>query len=263
MEQTRLQRPLIHCITNPISIHDCANAVLAVGARPIMAEHPREAAEITASADALALNLGNITDARMESIRLSLAEANRCGIPVILDLVGIACSSLRLHYARSLLADSSVTILKGNSSELRALAGIEQHSIGIDAGVGDSFSSENALSLAPVLTALSRQTDALLLATGADDLIWQGEHAWLGHNGVPMLSSITGTGCMLGVLTASYLAHGTPLEAALLAVSVMGIAGEAAETHKGSGTFALQLMDALSTLTFDQLTENINLEQLL
>lgn len=263
MKQVRLQKPLIHCITNPISIHDCANAVLAVGARPIMAEHPEEVAEITATSQALALNLGNITDARMESMQIALAEANAHGIPVILDLVGVGCSTLRLRFARNLLKQFSFSILKGNASELRALAGVTQHSIGIDAGSKDQISSENAAQLTPELTKLSRDTSTVLLATGANDLIWQNDHAWLGCNGVPMLSSITGTGCILGVLTASFLACAAPLDAAKLSVSLLGIAGEKAETPKGTGTFATNLMDALSTLTPEDIEKSIQLEQIL
>ena len=93
------EKPLIHCITNPISIHDCANVVLAVGARPIMAEHPAEVTGITASAGALMLNLGNITDARIESMKRSMRTAMENKIPVLLDLVGVACSDLRLDLA--------------------------------------------------------------------------------------------------------------------------------------------------------------------
>lgn len=228
-----------------------------------MAEHPAEVAKITAASQALALNLGNITDVRMQSMKTSLSVANAHGIPVILDLVGIGCSTLRLEFARNLLKDFSFSILKGNASELRALAGIPQHSIGIDAGRIDRITSANVLLLAPELTKLSKETDAVLLATGANDLIWKDEHGWLGHNGVPMLSSITGTGCMLGVLTASYLACGSPLDAARLSTSLLGIAGETAETDKGMGSFACRLMDALSTLTTEDIETKINLEQIL
>lgn len=99
----RKTKPLIHCITNPISINDCANAILACGARPIMAEHPLETEEITLSAKGLALNLGNITDARMQSMKISAAAACKAGIPFVLDAVGVACSHLRLSYARDLI----------------------------------------------------------------------------------------------------------------------------------------------------------------
>ena len=99
----REKQPLIHCITNPISINQCANAILAIGARPIMAEHPLEVQEITETAAALMLNLGNITDARMLSMKTSHLAAKGKNIPVILDAVGIACSRLRRDYIAELL----------------------------------------------------------------------------------------------------------------------------------------------------------------
>lgn len=100
---TKENSPLIHCITNPISIHGCANMILAVGARPMMAEHPLEVEDITRTAGALMLNLGNITDARMESMRRSARVAMECGIPILLDLVGVTCSRIRMELARELI----------------------------------------------------------------------------------------------------------------------------------------------------------------
>ena len=110
---TRAAQPLIHCITNPISIHDCANIILAAGGRPIMAEHPAEVAEITRSSHALALNLGNITDARMKSMPESLKTAASLHIPVMLDLVGTACSNLRYEFAQKLMNIHMPELLKG------------------------------------------------------------------------------------------------------------------------------------------------------
>lgn len=126
----RETQPLIHCITNPISIHDCANVILATGARPIMAEHPKEVEEITAVSSALMLNLGNITDVRMESMRLALAQANRDKIPVILDLVGVTCSHLRRRFAESLLEEGQFAVIKGNISEILAVASLPFHGTG-------------------------------------------------------------------------------------------------------------------------------------
>ena len=129
----RDRRPLIHCITNPISINQCANAVLAAGARPIMAEHPAEVKEITESADALVLNLGNITDVRMESMEIALRAAKEKGIPVVLDAVGTACSGLRREYAARLLATAKPAVLKGNYSEIYALYRTAYRASGVDA----------------------------------------------------------------------------------------------------------------------------------
>lgn len=202
----REKSPLIHCITNPISIHDCANVILAVGARPIMAEHPGETEEITRVSSALMLNLGNITDARMESTRLSLRTANACGIPVLLDLVGVTCSRLRREYAKELLKTGQFSVLKGNISELLAISGLPYHGTGIDAGAQDAVTDENEREICAAMAEFAAFRDCAVLATGKRDLIAGDGHAYLLENGDPMLSRITGTGCMVGAMTAAYLA---------------------------------------------------------
>ena len=138
-EQIRQHRPLVHCITNPIAIHDSANIVLAAGGRPIMAEHPQEVEEIVRTAQVLVLNLGNITDVRMSSMKKAFQEALKNRVPTVLDLVGIQCSSLRLHYAKELLEIGSPTVLKGNMSEMRKQAGLSTYGTGVDAGERDRF----------------------------------------------------------------------------------------------------------------------------
>ena len=129
----RERSSLIHCITNPISINQCANAILAVGGRPIMAEHPREVSEITATAGALMLNLGNITDVRMEAMRLSARTAAEHGTPILLDAVGVACSKLRRDYACGLLEGVTPAVIKGNYSEINALYQESYRASGVDA----------------------------------------------------------------------------------------------------------------------------------
>ena len=108
---------LIHCITNPISINDCANLILALGAKPIMACHPDEVESITSNSSALALNLGNFDDIRAKSMMISAKCAKENKIPFILDLVGVACSTLRLNYAKELVSLYCPTVIKGNISE--------------------------------------------------------------------------------------------------------------------------------------------------
>ena len=120
-ESVTKKKTLIHCITNPISINQCANAILSIGAKPIMAEHPKEVCEITDTANALMLNIGNITDARMKSIMLSLKTARGKAIPVLLDVVGTACSKFRRKYVLKLLKTYNPSVVKGNYSEIVAL----------------------------------------------------------------------------------------------------------------------------------------------
>ncbi len=266
-DNTKASAPLIHCITNPISIHDCANVILAAGARPIMAEHPAEVEEITGSASALMLNLGNITDARIKSMQLALKRANQNHIPVLLDLVGVTCSSLRRQFAGKLLAEGSFAVIKGNISEILAAADLPFHGTGIDAGSQDAISDQNEIWYCETAKALAKRLNCTVMATGKKDLIADPYGAYLLSNGHEALSGITGTGCMVGALAASYLpastqhtakktgdgalknacqclSNGTP--AALLAAISMGIAGEhAAVISKGPGSFQAALLDEL------------------
>lgn len=141
------QAPLIHCITNPISINDCANVVLALGAKPIMAEHPKEVHEITAFAKALAVNLGNITDARAESIFISGGVAKNAQIPCVIDVVGAACSALRMELAQRFIRECAPCVIKGNLSEIKALAGVDSAAQGIDVGQKDSVNGKDTQKL--------------------------------------------------------------------------------------------------------------------
>ena len=134
LQRIKADSPLIHCITNHISIHDCANALLALGASPIMAEHPGEVAEITATSQALMVNLGNISDSRMEAIAAAGETARTHHIPCMIDLVGVGCSQLRRSFAHGFLLRAHPAVIKGNESEIRAICGVEHHARGIDNG---------------------------------------------------------------------------------------------------------------------------------
>ena len=262
--------PLIHCITNPISIHQCANAILAVGARPMMAEHPKEVREITQSADALLLNLGNITDARMESMLISAKAAKQKGIPIVLDAVGVACSTLRRSFARELLKTVSPTVIKGNYSEINALYYEKYYSVGVDADASleQAFVSRTAV-------ALARKYQAVILASGKADIITDGNRLVYVNNGTPQLATVTGTGCMLGALCATYLtgaakADGVPgsktekssvMDAVITACAVLGICGKFSETEQGSGSFMTNLMNTLSILKDADIEKYLDVEE--
>lgn len=253
----RKKQPLIHCITNPISINQCANAVLAIGARPIMAEHPAEVHEITQTADALMLNLGNITDARMRSMKVSAQTAKGKGIPVIVDAVGIACSKLRWNYLAELLENAAPTVIKGNYSEVYALYQANYRCSGVDT---DVTISEDRICHAAV--ELAKKYHTTILASGKTDIVTDGRRIVKLKNGTPQLSTVTGTGCMLGALCAAYLSVCLGLDAAVTACAVLGICGEIAQTEKGSGSFMVNLMDALSCLSDSEIENMIDLEVL-
>lgn len=269
------EAPLIHCITNPISINDCANILLAIGARPIMAEHPDEVAEITAIAKGLALNLGNITDARMASMKISAGAAKDKGIPFVLDLVGLSCSRLRQKYAKELLQIAVPDIIKGNISELRTLLGLPTTpGMGVEAGQKEMVTKENALEYARIFQKQAREYHTLLLATGPIDLVVSSEEAYTIANGSNALASITGTGCMNNVLAGACLAgvHGINSQAtnntlaAILSCLLLGIAGENIQDiylNQGPGSFHYSLMDSISKLTPQTIAQQCNITKLI
>lgn len=269
------EAPLIHCITNPISINDCANILLAIGARPIMAEHPDEVAEITAIAKGLALNLGNITDARMASMKISAGVAKDKGIPFVLDLVGLSCSRLRQKYAKELLQIAVPDIIKGNISELRTLLGLPTTpGMGIEAGQKEMVTQENALEYAKIFQKQAMEYHTILLATGPIDLVVSSEEAYIIANGSNALTSITGTGCMNNVLAGACLAgvHGISSQAAnntlaaILSCLLLGIAGENIQDiylNQGPGSFHYSLMDSISKLTSHTIAKQCNITKLI
>lgn len=269
------EAPLIHCITNPISINDCANILLAIGARPIMAEHPEEVAEITAIAKGLALNLGNITDARMASMKISAGVAKDKGIPFVLDLVGLSCSRLRQKYAKELLQIAVPDIIKGNISELRTLLGLPTTpGMGVEAGQKEMVTQENALEYARIFQKQAREYHTILLATGPIDLVVSSEEAYIIANGSNALASITGTGCMNNVLAGACLAgvHGISSQAtnntlaAILPCLLLGIAGENIQDiylNQGPGSFHYSLMDSISKLTPHTITQQCHITKLI
>lgn len=251
-----LRHPLIHAITNPISINQCANAILSTGARPIMAEHPMEVAEITRTSQALLLNLGNITDVRMESMIISAKEANENNIPVVIDAVGVACSTLRKNFANELMKKFRFDVIKGNYSEIFALNDANYKTAGVDAE-----SSMNIKSVQKSAVQLAKKYNAIILASGKEDIVTDGKELFLIKNGCSQLSSVTGTGCMLGMLCACYLSVCKDISSVVTAASVLGICGEKAETERGNGSFMVNLLDALSTLSHNDFEGNIRMEE--
>ena len=254
--QLKNKKPLIHCITNPISINQCANAILAMGAKPVMAEHPDEVCEITGTAHALMLNTGNITDARMKSILLSAKKASERGIPVLIDVVGVACSTLRRNYVSDLLKTTVPSVIKGNYSEIEALYRKDYSSPGVDAEVSldESYIAETAKDLA-----IKYKT--VIIATGKTDIVTDGIKTVYIKNGVPELASVTGTGCMLGAICTAFMSTANSLDASISACCYMGICGELAVTESGYGSYMVNLMDSLSTLGREEISQYINMEE--
>lgn len=239
---------LIHCITNHITINDCANVVLSVGGKPIMAEHHEEVADITASAKALAVNLGNITDNRMKSIIISGEMAYKKDIPSIIDIVGVSCSKLRLKFAIEFIDRCKPSVIKGNMSEIKAIFGLDIKSSGVDVNDEDITTEDTLSNNIEIVKSLAAKTKSVIVATGAIDIISDGDKSYLIENGCEELSRITGTGCMLNVLIATYLSSNDIINSAILGTIIMGISGELSKEAKGTASFKIELLDNISTI---------------
>ncbi len=248
---------LVHCITNPISVNQCANGILALGCKPIMAEHPKETAEITETAAALLLNLGNITDVRIKSIQISAKTAYKKQIPTVLDAVGAACSELRRKLALKIMRKYTPSVIKGNYSEIYALYRTTYRSRGVDAD-----GSLNEKAVVKAAAELAEKFSCVVLASGKTDIITDGERYLYVKNGSEMLSHITGTGCLLGAVTAVMLIGGDSFYGAAAACGLMGISGEIAENSVGNGSFFVGLMDALSNINAEILGDKLRMEEI-
>ena len=247
LAELRRRSPLVHAITNCVSAPFTANALLALGAAPVMAHAPEEVEEMVEHADALVVNLGTPTAAALEAMRLALRRANARGIPVVLDPVGAGATGFRTRAALSLIAAGPPRAIRGNPSEILALAG-GRGGRGVDARNGVEEAS-------PVARALAAGGVAAVAVTGAVDLVTDGRREIRVANGHPLLARVTGTGCAATALVAAFLAvEADALSAAAAALACLGIAGEqAAEGASGPGTFAARLLDALHALSPGQL----------
>ena len=226
-ENLRSRSPLIHNITNYVTVNDCANMVLACGASPIMADDAAEVEEITAICGGLNINIGTLNSRTVTSMLLAGKKANQLGHPVVLDPVGAGASHLRTDTAFRLLREVQFTVIRGNISEIKTLASGAGTTKGVDADVADKVTEENLDSAVAFAKAFAARTGAVVAITGAIDIVADAQKAYCIRNGNAMMSSITGTGCQLSALTAAFVTANPdhPLEAAAAAVCAMGLAG--------------------------------------
>lgn len=244
----RATRPLIHQITNLVVMNETANVTLAVGALPVMAHALEEVEEMVAQAGALVLNIGTLSPAWVESMLRAGRAANRAGIPVVLDPVGVGATGFRTAVAERICAEVRVSIVRGNAAEVAALCGEAAAIRGVE-----SISSGDPSELADTAARLLR---TVAVVTGAVDHVASAtEHVAIA-NGVPLLTAVTGTGCMASALCGCFVAihPRDPLRAAVEALATFGVAAEAAAaTAKGPGSFHVNLYDSLAGLQPDAL----------
>ena len=265
-ENVRSTCPLIHNITNYVTVTDCANMVLACGASPIMADDAAEVEDITTICGGLNINIGTLNSRTITSMLLAGKKANPLGHPVVLDPVGAGASQLRTDTANRLLREVKFTVIRGNISEVKTLASGAGTTKGVDADVADKVTEENLDSAVAFAKAFAARTGAVVAITGAIDIVADAYKAYCIRNGHPMMSSITGTGCQLSALTAAFVTANPdqPLEAAAAAVCAMGLAGEIAHSRlsplDGNSTYRNYIIDAVYNMTPAQLEEGATYE---
>lgn len=247
IDQIRSRQPIIHHITNYISINDCANVTLAAGASPIMANDPGEVEEVTAQSAALVLNLGTPNTRMLESMLLAGKKANEMGIPVILDPVGVGLTQVRTRTVEQIVLCVRLTAVRGNLAEIQRMTGVYAAMRGIDSLVPVDNADD-------IVRQAAQQMGCMVAATGPDDFITDGSSVCRISNGDAMLTRITGSGCMTTSLVASCCAAmGASPIAVAAGVMLMGIAGEMACAAmlpgEGAGSFRIRLMDAVSNMT--------------
>ena len=248
------KRPLVHQITNFVTANDCANVTLAIGASPVMTIDPGEVAEMVSYAGALVLNIGTLTPRTVEAMVIAGRRAAELGIPIILDPVGAGATRHRTEAAQRLMVELPLTVVRGNLSEIKVLAGSSEGIKGVD-------STAAAAGAAEVAQTLSARLDAVIAVTGPVDIIAHQNELCHIHNGHPLLASVTGTGCMSTALVGCCAAVGRPFAAAVCGIAVMGIAGEVAhrllraDVGEGLGSYRVRLIDAISAMNAERMTE--------
>ena len=266
LENVRKNCPLVHNITNYVTVNDCANIILACGASPIMADDENEVEEITTICGGLNINIGTLNKRTIASMLKAGKKANELNHPVVLDPVGAGASALRTETATKLLEEVKFSVIRGNISEIKTLALGSGTTKGVDADVADKVTEENLDEVIAFAKAFAAKTGAVIAITGAIDIVADADKAYCIRNGHPMMSSITGTGCQLSAMTTAFVTanQDNPLEAAAAAVSAMGYAGEVAHTRlsemDGNSSYRNYIIDAIYNMTPEMLENGAKYE---
>ncbi len=250
----RTQAPLIHNITNYVAMNTTANALLAIGASPVMAHALEEVSDMVGIAGALVINIGTLSENWIQSMQKAMLQAQSCGVPIVLDPVGAGATPYRTKTAMHLLSVAPVAIIRGNASEIMAIVQKGPKTKGVDSISG----SESAVDAA---RELNRAYGAVVCITGETDIIVSGDTLAKIKNGHAMMPRVTGLGCTASALCGAFLGvNASAFAAAVHAMAVMGIAGEmAAEQSKGPGSLQLHFLDMLYALTESDIISRIRL----
>lgn len=265
LEKVRIEEPLVQCITNFVTVNDCANILLASGASPTMAMDIREVEESVEKVQALVCNMGAIE--HIDSMILAGKRANELGIPVVLDPVGAGGTTLRREAIKKLLKEVKFSVIRGNASEIKSIAGMSSMGSGVDVSKEDVVSEQTLDRDIQIFETLAKSIQAVVAVSGKIDVVTDGQQTILIRNGCPTMARITGSGCMVTTLIGGFC--GAQKETVFLATSaamiVMGIAGEVADRRRielktGNATFRNDLIDAIFNMTEKEIEEKQSYE---
>lgn len=266
LENVRNVQPLIHNITNYVTVNDVANMVLAIGASPIMADEVKEVEEITSICNGLNINLGTLQEKTITSMMKAGKKANELGHPIILDPVGAGASKLRTETAVGLLDTLHITVVRGNMSEIHALSDSTHKTRGVDADIRDAVTDDKLEQAISYVNSVAEKWQCIVAVTGAIDLVSDGKKCYVIRNGVKQMSRVTGTGCQLSGLVTAFVSANmdNPLEASAAAVCTMGLAGEIALKHmsafEGNATYRNRMIDAVCNMDSETLEKGARYE---
>ena len=250
IKNTKEKCPLVHCITNYVTVNDVANIVLACGASPIMADEINEVKDMQSICNALVINIGTLNQRTVESMIEAGKKANELNHPVVLDQVGVGATPYRND------------VIKGNISEIKAIVFNSNKTKGVDASALDLVTMDNLDETISFSKKLSKITNSIIAITGPIDVICDTEYAYYCLNGTKAMGKITGTGCMASGVVASYLAanQDNKLNAVANAIAAIGLSGEISEEKAlGTGSLHIGLIDAMSNLTDESLEKGMKL----
>jgi len=241
-ESLQNKRALVHHITNYVTVNDCANVVLAIGASPIMADEISEVEDMVSICDALVLNIGTANERIIDAMMKAGKAANAKNIPIVLDPVGVGATSFRRESVVKLMNAISFSVIRGNMAEIKTIAGLDAKSAGVDSLEDESDGSIIAINLA-------KKLGCVIAITGKIDIVSDGNVCYELHNGDSALTRVTGTGCMSTSLIGSFLgASKNALGSALAGILTMSIAGELADKSQGIGTFHTSLINTIGQM---------------
>ena len=266
LENVRKSMPLVHNITNYVTVNDVANVLLACGGSPIMSDEPDDVSDITSICGGLNINIGTLNRRSIEAMLIAGKRSNELGHIVLLDPVGAGASALRTNTALAIMKEIKLDVIRGNISEIKTLALGSGTTKGVDADAADTVTEDNLERMVAFAKGFSAKTGAVIAITGAIDLVADTEKCYVIRNGRPEMSRITGTGCQLsGMATAYAVANPeNKTEAVAAAVCVMGLAGEIGVSgmEKGEGNSSLRnrIIDAIYNMDAETLNKGAKYE---